>query len=151
MALFLHLKGGKSQFLLDISKADCFILPPEIKDRKRQMLSCPRHKGTNQRQRIYIEEDVLRWVSGSPGQGWSTARSQVGRQSHLGQGRGSLLSRRSTSRSGISEPGQEGLTGVPGPEEFTPEAPGSGTGFSAQAWRIEGEGPRRPGGAERAV
>lgn len=68
---------------------------------------------------------MLRWVSGGPGQGWSTTRSQVGRQSHLGQGRGSLLSR-STSRSGISEPGQEGLTGVPGPEAFTPEAPDLG-------------------------
>lgn len=87
---------------------------------------------------------MLRWASGGPGQGWSTTRSQVGRQSHSGQGRGSLLSRRSTASSGTSEPRQPGLIGVPGPEEFTLEAPGSGTGFSAQAWRIAGEGPRRP-------
>lgn len=37
-----------------------------------------------------------------------------------------------------------GLTGVPGPKAFTLEAPGSGPGFSAQAWRTAGEGPRRP-------
>lgn len=65
----------------------------------------------------------------------------MGRQSCLQQGRGSLLSK-ATSPSGISETG---------PVEFTPEAPGSGSGFSAQAWHTAGGGPRRPGGVERAV
>lgn len=69
----------------------------------------------------------------------------MGRQGRLEQGRRSLLSR-APSPSRISESGQAGLTGAPGPVEFTAEAPGSGTGFSARAWRTAGGGPRRPGG-----
>lgn len=45
----------------------------------------------------------------------------------------------------VSEFRQAGLT-----LEFTPQAPGSGTGFSAPTWHTSGGGPRRPG-AERAV
>lgn len=52
---------------------------------------------------------------------------------------------------GISRSGQAGSTGTPGPAELTPEAPGAGTGFSAQAGHTLGGGQRTPGGVERTV
>ena len=96
------------------------------------------------KQPIWDQEDVLRWALR-----WSWAGLEHRKESGGEAGKAELprIGKRIPAVQGhISKWGRG-----PGPAEFTLEAPGSGSGFSAQAWHTAGGGPHRPGDVERAV
>lgn len=107
------------------------------------MLSCPGHKGTGtQAAHLYSERCTKAGFKMVPGRTGAQPESG-GRQSHCKREEDPRCpGPRPQVRS--AESGQAGSTGAPGPAEFTPEAPESGTRFSAQAGHTLGGEQHRP-------
>lgn len=111
LALILPLQGESHSFYR-LYPSLSVVLPPGIKDRKREMFSCPGahgHMGTRTQVPIYLQADVLRtalkWS-------WTLQGVSRGRKSCSEQGSGSLLSG-AMSPNGVSKSGQAGATGMP--------------------------------------
>ena len=135
---------GKSHNFSWIYPKLSVILPPGIKTGKERCFPALGTTAWGHKQPIWVQEDVLRWALR-----WSWAGLEHRKESGGEAGRAELprIEKRIPAFQGhISKWG-----GGPGPAEFTPEAPGSGSGFSAQAWHTAGGGPHRPGEVERAV